>query len=436
MSQCAKGHYNTLEEVMAGAEQNIFADATVEVSGDETYITASIPATNINADGSLDFCIAIIYYVNLTALNISSVDCSITSETSNLFCVQQTINYEFRVSNYSLINETMNVGSQIVEDTYTIDENESLYGVYSYKNYVIKNIPEDNNGSLEFEIVSETALGAVVLNGIHETVSIYELFLAMEAGGNVVEFINGKACFALDLNFDDSNEMKICIAVYYGNDSSAVGQNVNISLKSEHAGYLIYTLNSDSDGAYYSVSGIRKPENHPIITIPAYYHDIPVKVIEDRVFQDNQTVQHLRFEENSNLTTIGEYSFRRCDNLISIQIPKSITRLGSETFDECENLTDIYVEDLVAYLNITGFWSRTFYNPDNLYVDGELVTDLVIPKEIKFNFSGSKQISNYIKTDMPKIKEYIKNLNYDCQYYFGVIYENDCEDGFDENEYY
>lgn len=28
---------------------------------------------------------------------------------------------------------------------------------------------------------------------------------------------------------------------------------------------------------------------------------------------------------------------------------------------------------------------------------------------------------------MPKLREYVRRSNYDCQYYFDIIYENDCE---------
>ena len=57
----------------------------------------------------------------------------------------------------------------------------------------------------------------------------------------------------------------------------------------------------------------------------------------------------------------------------------------------------------------------------------DCVEDVVAIIELKYAGGNSDTISNYIKTDMQKIKEYIKNLNYDCQYYFGVIYENECE---------
>ena len=57
----------------------------------------------------------------------------------------------------------------------------------------------------------------------------------------------------------------------------------------------------------------------------------------------------------------------------------------------------------------------------------DCIVDVVAIIELKYAGGNSDTISNYIKTDMPKIKEYIKKLSYDCQYYFGVIYENECE---------
>lgn len=50
-------------------------------------------------------------------------------------------------------------------------------------------------------------------------------------------------------------------------------------------------------------------------------------------------------------------------------------------------------------------------------------TDVLAIIEFKLAGGNSKATENYIKSDMPKIKEYTKNLNYSCQYYFGAIYE-------------
>lgn len=57
----------------------------------------------------------------------------------------------------------------------------------------------------------------------------------------------------------------------------------------------------------------------------------------------------------------------------------------------------------------------------------EKVTDIATIIELKYDGGNATATYDYIKTDMPKLKEYVRSLNYDCQYYFGVIYETDCE---------
>ncbi len=56
----------------------------------------------------------------------------------------------------------------------------------------------------------------------------------------------------------------------------------------------------------------------------------------------------------------------------------------------------------------------------------ERMTDIATIIELKYDGGNAKTTSDYIKTDMPKIKQYVKSLPYNCQFYFGVIYETDC----------
>ncbi len=48
----------------------------------------------------------------------------------------------------------------------------------------------------------------------------------------------------------------------------------------------------------------------------------------------------------------------------------------------------------------------------------DCLTDIAAIIELKYGGS-----SDYIKTDIPKLKTYIQSLGYDCQYYFGAIDE-------------
>lgn len=54
------------------------------------------------------------------------------------------------------------------------------------------------------------------------------------------------------------------------------------------------------------------------------------------------------------------------------------------------------------------------------------MTDVVAIIELKYDGGTAKTTSDYIKSDIYKIKDYAQHLKYDCQYYFGVIYETEC----------
>ena len=93
-------------------------------------------------------------------------------------------------------------------------------------------------------------------------------------------------------------------------------------------------------------------------------------------------------------------AFENCKNLISITIPKSVTYIGYKAFEGCENLISVNIFDIVAWCNIripyamsdiTGegevieFYNATgnpLYYAKNLYLNGEKITDLVIPNNV------------------------------------------------------
>ncbi len=81
------------------------------------------------------------------------------------------------------------------------------------------------------------------------------------------------------------------------------------------------------------------------------------------------------------VTSIGVCAFSDCSSLMSITIGDSVTSIGARAFQNCSSLTSVYITDIAAWCNI-GFGSSDA-NPlcyaDNLYLDGELITELVIP---------------------------------------------------------
>ena len=97
-------------------------------------------------------------------------------------------------------------------------------------------------------------------------------------------------------------------------------------------------------------------------------------------------------EKTYNVTSIGVGAFLECSSLTSITIPNSVTSIGVDAFYYCSNLTSVNISDIAAWCNINfdNYSSNPVWYSDhgNLYLNGEKVTNLVIPE-------GVDSIKNY-----------------------------------------
>ncbi len=144
---------------------------------------------------------------------------------------------------------------------------------------------------------------------------------------------------------------------------------------------LTYSLIGNS----YVVTGIGTATDTDIV-IPAEYNNLPVTSIYSGAFGGNDTITSLFISEG--VEGIGSYAFNGCTALKNIHIPSSVTSIGASAFYECTGLVGVYINNLDAWCSFDfeqpkgGYFTNPLIYAHKLYLNGELVTDLVIPEGV------------------------------------------------------
>lgn len=105
-----------------------------------------------------------------------------------------------------------------------------------------------------------------------------------------------------------------------------------------------------------------------------------VTTIESYAFTSCDSLQSITMPNS--VTTIESYAFYSCTTLQSITISNGLISIGKDAFVDCRNLNAVHISDIAAWCAINFNGNNPLTLAHNLYLNGDLVTDLAIPKGV------------------------------------------------------
>ncbi|MBR2988795.1 MAG: leucine-rich repeat domain-containing protein [Clostridia bacterium] len=100
----------------------------------------------------------------------------------------------------------------------------------------------------------------------------------------------------------------------------------------------------------------------------------------------------------SGVEKISAYAFVNGKGIKTVTVNDSLTEVGEKAFDGCDNINKTNAQSQEGWLKIAfnGFASNPVYHSENLYIDGKILTELVVPSTVTsispFALRGCKSI--------------------------------------------
>ena len=178
--------------------------------------------------------------------------------------------------------------------------------------------------------------------------------------------------------------------------ATSIGKYAFYGCSSLEAVVLSKGLTSIGFGAFWgceSIKTVELPDSLTHMDKSVFFDCVSLEsiVIPDNVTAiDNYTFSGCTSLKNAvigeGVTSIGVGAFRNCSKMTDITVGSSVSSISKGAFEGCTGVVNVNITDLTAWCNIPFMYmdgTPLYYkNEIKLYLNGELLTDLVIPDGI------------------------------------------------------
>lgn len=156
---------------------------------------------------------------------------------------------------------------------------------------------------------------------------------------------------------------------------------VNCPLEGTVKDGLIYLTSKDNYFLY--LLGV---ENKNIETVEI---DSKCLAINSFAFDGCKSIKSVKIPNG--VKNIGGYAFRSCTSMTSVELPSTINRIGEHAFEGCTSLNKVNylgTADEWVQISLATSYSNPTYYAKNLYINDELVTDVVLTTATEISHSA------------------------------------------------